>query len=57
MLKTDNNKIIVSVETTAECDVKEKVKERIEKVLQEEVNQCSKDYFRSIKATVSLNLN
>ena len=57
MLKTDNNKINVSVETTAECDVREIIKEKIEKVLQDVVNQCSKEYYRNIKATVTLNLD
>lgn len=59
MLKTENtkNKLTVSIETTSEFDVKELVRERIEKALQVEVNQCSKDFFRNIKATVTLNLD
>lgn len=59
MLKTDTNKnkVTVSIETTSEFDVKELIKDRIEKAIQQEVNQCSKDYFRNIKATVNLNLD
>lgn len=56
MLKTENNKIMIQLETTSECDVKEQIKDRIEKTLQEEINQCSKDYFRNIKIAITLNL-
>lgn len=40
---------VIRLETTAEHDVNELIKERVSKAVQEEVDKCSKEYFRTIK--------
>lgn len=54
---TAKNKVKTTVETASECDVVTKIQETVEKALQEAINQCSKDYFRNIKAVVNIDIN
>lgn len=50
------NKLTVSIETSSDCNVNEAIKDSIEKALQESINKLSKDYFRTIKATVDVEI-
>ena len=42
------------VGTSTECDVRAEITNRIERAIQEEVNKCSKDYFRNIKVQAEI---
>lgn len=53
-IKTGTEFEKATVETTSEFDVKQSIRERLVKVLQEEVNKCSKEYYRTIKATLEV---
>lgn len=43
-----------TVETSTDCDVRAEITKRIETAIQEEVNKCSKDYFRNIKVQAEI---
>ena len=47
-------KKVIQLETTAEHDVKELIAQRVEKAVQEVVDKCSKDYFRTIKVSIDV---
>ena len=48
--------LIVEVATTAESDVKEILKNKVTEEIQKVLDDCSKDYFRTVKATVALEI-
>lgn len=56
MLKKQSNTVSVIVETSTECDVNNMVKERVEKAIQNVVDQCSKEFYRSITVETNINL-
>lgn len=47
---------IVTVETSADVNVNEIVKERIENAIKEEVDKCSKEYYRTISVDFSADI-
>lgn len=54
--KTTKNKVTVEIKTGEDFCVQDLIKAKVETALQEVVNQCSKEYYRNIEATVTLNL-
>ena len=48
--------VSVNIETASEFNVAEQVKERVEKALQQIVNDCSTEFYRNIKAEVKITL-
>lgn len=48
---------VIRLETKAEHDVNELIKERVAKAVQEEVDKCSKEYFRNIKVGLQIDLD
>lgn len=52
-----DSQLQITLETTAGADVKELIKGRIEGALQKEIDNCSKEYFRTIQATVNITLD
>lgn len=55
-----NNKsgmtVSVNIETSTEFNVVEQVKNRVEKALQQIVNECSTEFYRNIKADIKITL-
>lgn len=55
-----NNKsglvVSVNIETASEFNVAEQVKNRVEKALQQIVNECSTEFYRNIKADIKITL-
>lgn len=55
-----NNKsglvVSVNIETASEFNVSEQVKNRVEKALQQVVNECSTEFYRNIKADIKITL-
>lgn len=48
--------VSVNVETDTEFKVSEEVKNRVEKALQQVVNECSTEFYRNIKTEVKITL-
>lgn len=48
--------VSVNIETTSEFNVSEQVKNRVEKALQQVVNECSTEFYRNIKADIKITL-
>ena len=44
--------VSVNIETASEFNVSEQVKNRVEKALQQVVNECSTEFYRNIKADI-----
>lgn len=53
-IKTGTKFVTATVETSTECNVKEEIKARIEKAIQDEVNLCSKEYYRTIRVEADI---
>lgn len=48
--------VSVNIETTSEFNVAEQVKNRVEKALQQIVDECSTEFYRNIKADIKITL-
>lgn len=48
--------VSINLETASEFNVAEQVKNRVEKVLQQVVNECSTEFYRNIKAEIKITL-
>ena len=48
--------VSVNIETVSEFNVSEQVKNRVEKALQQVVNECSTEFYRNIKADIKITL-
>lgn len=48
--------VSVNIETASEFNVAEQVKNRVEKALQQIVNECSTEFYRNIKADIKITL-
>ncbi len=48
--------VSVNIETASEFNVSEQVKNRVEKALQQVVNECSTEFYRNIKADIKITL-
>lgn len=46
--------VSVNIETAGEFNVSEQIKNRVEKVLQQVINDCSTEFYRNIKAEVKI---
>ncbi len=48
--------VSINLETASEFNVAEQVKNRVEKALQQVVNECSTEFYRNIKAEIKITL-
>lgn len=46
----------LKVQTEAEFDVEETIKAEVEKAVQNTINECSKKYYRTVSASIYVNV-
>ena len=51
-----NKKVKLEIKSNYEGEVSDTIKQRLETLISEEINKCSKEFYRDIDVTLSLDI-